>query len=593
MEIPEGRSVFLLFLGFSQRELHETVDENRNNPKKLLATSQALQALFKASPLAIIALDREGRVTLWNPAAEKVFGWNASEVLGRPNPIVPAEQWDEFLALKERVLRGESFTGAEVTRQRKNGSSLEIILSTAPIYDRKNEIRGILGVAADLTKTRQAERVVHKLAYHDALTGLPNRLLLKDRLDQHLVQANREGRLVGVVFLDLDHFKVINDTLGHAAGDDLLKAVADRIKSCVRKSDTVARLGGDEFVILLPSIGHPEDAAAIAQKIHGIFAEPFELDDQEIFSSTSIGIALYPADAQDADGLVRSADMAMYQAKEQGRNTYKFFSMEMNRKAQELLALETDLHRALERKEFVLHFQPQVDLKSGGTIGVEALLRWRHPQWGLVNPGKFIPVAEETGLILALGEWALRTACARCRLWQKAGQPDLRLAFNLSLRQMRQVDLPDVVEQILKETDFDPALLEMELTEKAFRESSGGPLPGLQGLGAMGVRFTLDKFGAGYFSVVSLRRNPLRRLKIAFPLIRNIPENPDDAAVVRLIIAMGHTLGLKVMAMGVENEKQLDFLQQHGCDEGQGLLFGEPATAEAFETILKNRAGGG
>jgi len=578
-----------VFMSFrrSERKFRRIARERRKAETDLYETNQALQALIQASPLAILALDPAGKVTLWNPAAEAIFGWSPAEVVGRPNPIFPKERQEEFNVLFQRTVRGESITGVEMAWQKRDGRILDLSLSTAPMCEASGRVRGVMAVIADISEVKQAERSIQHLAYYDTLTGLPNRLLLKDRLGQNLVQANREGHLVGVIFLDLDRFKVINDTLGHAAGDQLLRAVAERVKGCVRKSDTVARLGGDEFLVILPAINHAEDATAITQKIINVLADPFELNDQEVFTSTSIGIALYPADGYDVDSLIRSADLAMYQAKEKGRNNYQFFSMEMNRKAQELLALETDLRRALEHDQLVLFFQPQVNIATGKITGMEALLRWRHPQWGLLAPGRFIPVAEEAGLIVAIGEWVLRTACAQNRAWQKAGYAPLRMAINMSIRQLKNYNLAQTVAAVLAETALPPRWLELELTEKMLMENAETLPVTFHDLKALGVEIAVDDFGAGCSSLGYFNTFPIDRLKIAPSFIESIGREPKKAAIARAIISLAHTLGLRVIAEGVETEEQRAFLRKHRCEECQGFLVGAPLPAGEAGKLLE------
>lgn len=563
--------------------------ERRKAEKVLYDTNQALQALVQASPLAIFALDLAGEVTLWNPAAEAMFGWSPEEIVGRTNPIFPKDRREEFDALYRRTLSGESITGVEMEWRKGEGTTLDLSLSTAPMYDTSGKVRGVMAVITDISEVKRAERSVQRLAYYDALTGLPNRLLLKDRLGQNLVQANREGRLVGVIFLDLDRFKLINDSLGHAAGDLLLRAVSERLKGCVRKSDTVARLGGDEFLIILPSIGHAEDATAIAQKIIRALEDPFHLTKQEVFTTTSIGIALYPADGYDVESLIRSADLAMYQAKEKGRNTYQFFSLEMNRKAQDQLALETDLRRGLEQDQFILHFQPQIDVVTGRITGMEALLRWQHPEWGLISPGKFLPAAEEAGLIIAIGEWVLQAACARNRAWQEVGYPPLRMAVNMSIRQLKHYDLGRTVADILSKTGLSPQWLELELTEKMLMENAGSLSTTFHDLKTLGVGIAVDDFGAGCSSLGYLNAFPIDRLKIAPAFVGSIGRDAKKSAIVRAVIALARTLDLRVIAEGVEKKEQLAFLKKFGCDEAQGFFFGEPLPTEEAEKLLRQR----
>ena len=435
-------------------------------------------------------------------------------------------------------------------------------------------------VHEDITELKQAEKAIQKLAYYDNLTGLPNRLLLHDLLNQTLAQAGRQGRQVGVLFLDLDRFKIINDTFGHAAGDELLKAVARRLRGCIRKSDTVARLGGDEFVVVLPAPGQAEDMSLLAQKILQELSAPIELAGQEVFVSTAIGIAGYPLDGADADALIRSADMAMYQAKTMGYNSYQFFSAEMNRKAEELLLLEKNLHQALEQEQFVLFYQPIFDLATRRVTAVEALLRWQHPEWGLVPPAQFLAVAEETGLIVPISEWVLQTACAQNRSWLKAGVASLPIAVNLSERQIRHYQLEDTVARILSEQGLHPRWLHLELTETMLMNSGEETIDTLLRLKKLGVGITVDHFGTGFSSLSLLKRIAIDTLKIDLTSLHGAARKADQGAIARAIIAMAHTLHLQVIAEGVETEEQFAFLRENNCDCGQGIFFALPATAE-------------
>jgi diguanylate cyclase (GGDEF)-like protein/PAS domain S-box-containing protein len=439
----------------------------------------------------------------------------------------------------------------------------------------------------DITERRRAEDEMQSLAYLDTLTGLPNRILLQDRLSGALIRAEREGCLVGILFLDLDRFKPINDTLGHAVGDRLLKSVADRLRECVRKSDTVARLGGDEFVLVLTSVQRELDTTLVAQEILRRLAQPFAVGDRDIYSSASIGIAIYPLDGRDADTLLKNADMAMYAAKDQGRNTYQFYTDEMNRRALERLGLETSLRRALQSGELFLQYQPQVDLARNKITGVEALLRWRHPEQGLIPPGRFIPVAEETGLILPVGEWALRAACIQGRAWQDAGLPPLRIAVNLSGQQFKQPGFVDLVQRTLDETGMSPELLELELSESMFAEGGDETLQRLRALKGMGVHVAIDDFGTGYASLSYLRKCPIDRVKIAQTFLRDISANPDDAAIVETILAIARSLALEVIAEGVETAEQFAFLGSRQCDDMQGYYFAVPLLPQDVERLLR------
>jgi diguanylate cyclase (GGDEF)-like protein/PAS domain S-box-containing protein len=438
----------------------------------------------------------------------------------------------------------------------------------------------------DITDRKLAEQEIQQLAYYDTLTGLPNRVLLNDRVQLALARSDRETMPLAVIFLDLDHFKVVNDTLGHSSGDHLLQVIAKRLQECIRRTDTVARIGGDEFVVVLNGVSGSEDVAQLSQKILEAVVEPVELCGQEVFTSCSLGIALHPGDGNDVDTLLRHADVAMYQAKELGRNSYQFFSQELNRKSADRLTLESSLRRALEREEFHLHYQPQIDLQTGLVTGVEALLRWKHPEFGIVPPERFIPLADETGLIIPIGEWVLRTACAQSRAWQNAGHARLQMAVNLSVKQFRQKSLLSVIRDILTSTGLAPDCLELELTESSVMEHTDHNIALLHQIKEMGIRLSIDDFGTGFSSMSSLKFLPLHRLKISRQLIGDILTNPDDVAITDAIIAMGHSLKLKVLAKGVESREQMDFLRHLNCDEAQGFYFAQPMHADDLSDSL-------
>ena len=436
-------------------------------------------------------------------------------------------------------------------------------------------------------KTQRKQAHLSYLAYHDPLTGLPNRQSLSERLQQACSRAQCNGGMVAMLFLDLDRFKLINDTFGHAAGDRLLKSVADRLAACVRGADTVARLGGDEFTVVLEDIVHGRDAATVAQKILDALAQPFSLAQQEVFISASIGIALYPSDDNGIDSLFKKTDAAMYHAKERGRNNYQFYSAEMNASLARKLHMENSLRRALEREELRLHYQPQVDTVSGRIIGMEALLRWQHPEMGLVPPAQFIPLAEETGLIVPIGECTLRSACLQTRRWHERGFGPLRVAVNLSAYQFKQKDFPHTVARILDETGLDPGCLELELTESTVMDDVDQAIEILHALNAMGVYLSIDDFGTGYSSLSYLKRLPIDALKIDRSFVRDIGADSDDAAIVTAIIAMARSLKLKVIAEGVETREQFAFLRKCRCDAMQGYYFSRPVPPEEFAQLLQ------
>lgn len=445
-----------------------------------------------------------------------------------------------------------------------------------------------MGTGHDLIKaiTERKQAHLYRLAHYDALTELPNRLLFLDRLGQALGQARRNGRLAAVMLLDFDRFKAINDTFGHTAGDELLQSIGRRIAECVREGDTVARLSGDEFTILLPNIQHRNNAAIVAQKVLDNLQRPFSLNGHEVFITTSIGIALYP-DGDDSETLLKHADTAMYKVKEFGGNAYKFFSVEMTMTDLRRLSLETQLRKAIERRELTLHYQPQAEIRSGVIFGAEALLRWQHPELGVIAPSEFIPLAEETGLIVPLGEWVLHTACAQNRAWQEAGLPALRVAVNLSSRQFRQGNLADIVLTALEAAHLDSRWLELELTESVLMQDTQTTSCILNELSRIGVHLSIDDFGTGYSSLSYLKRFTIDMLKIDQSFVRDITTNPDDTAIVSAIIAMSHSLGIKAIAEGVETDAQLSFLCQKGCDAIQGYRLSRPLPADEFENFLR------
>jgi len=468
-----------------------------------------------------------------------------------------------------------------------------------------------VGTVQDITERRLAEQQIRYLAYYDSVTGLPNRTLLTDHATHALLRARRQGRLAALLFLDLDHFKRVNDTLGHNSGDRLLKQVAARLTRCVRSSDyvaregdvpvddepwlgdtTVARLGGDEFVILLSDLRSAEDAAVAAQRLGRTLTDPIQVQENDVYATASIGISVYPVDGDDVETLLKHADSAMYHAKSQGRNCYQFFTASMNSRVLERLSLETSLRKAIEREELVLHYQPKVELESGCVTGMEALVRWASPDLGMVSPNDFIPVAEETGLIIPLGGWVLRAACAQLRAWRDAGHEGLQMSVNLSAAQFAQKDLVDEVSGALEASGLGAGCLELELTESMLVDNVAASQSALRALAALGVRLSIDDFGTGYSSLSYLKRFPIDTLKIDQSFVRDIAVDPDDAAIVTAITSLGHSLRLSVVAEGVEEFRQLAFLRAHGCDQAQGYLVSRPCPAAEAGEWLREHAGG-
>ncbi|MEO8767787.1 MAG: EAL domain-containing protein [Nitrosospira sp.] len=425
------------------------------------------------------------------------------------------------------------------------------------------------------------------LAHHDVLTGLPNRMLLQDRLGQAIELAHRQGRQFAVLFMDLDRFKHINDSLGHAIGDRLLQSVAQRLVGCLRHSDTLGRQGGDEFVVLLSNITHVEDAALIAQKSLVALTLPHFIDHHELHVSASIGIGIYPGDGQDAATLLKSADIAMYHAKESGRNNYKFFKHDMTVQAVQRQSIESSLHRALDRQEFTLHYQPKINLRSYVVVGAEALIRWQHPKWGLMPPSQFVPIAEDCGLILPIGRWVLREACRQAQAWRQAGLPPITVAVNTSALEFSAPDFLDNIRTTLEETNLEPRYLELELTESVLMRDAEFTDSVLHALTALGVKLAIDDFGTGYSSLSYLNQFPIDTLKIDQSFVKRMTSNPDHATIVSTVISLGKSLKLRLIAEGVETPEQHAFLLAQHCDEGQGYYYGRPGTAEKFATLLQ------
>lgn len=489
-------------------------------------------------------------------------------------------------AFKNAIENGKSFN---ITYKIKAGSKKEIVVNSHAEVEKGHDgtSRLISGTTLDITDRIKAESDIQQLINYDSLTSLPNRNMLHDRLKIAIAHADREKRLVAVIFLDLDRFKRINDTLGHNSGDTLLKAVAERLSACVRESDTLARLGGDEFGIVLSSVPHPEDIGTVCKKVLAILSEPFFIEGHDIYITASIGIAVYPLDGEESNTLLKYADMAMYQAKDMERNNFQFFSRDMNARIMERMLLEHSMRKGLEREEFFLLYQPQVDARTGMITGAESLLRWRHPDLGLLTPDKFIYMAEENNFIVQLGEWVIQTACRQNRKWQESGLPPLRVAVNLSGKQFAMQQLDQTIASILLETGLEPKWLELELTESTLMTSAERNIATLMKFKEMGISLAIDDFGTGYSSLAYLKHFPISRLKIDRTFVMDITENPEDAAIAQIIIAMAQALKLDVIAEGVETREQMELLSFHNCVEMQGYFFSPPVTVEELAFILR------
>jgi len=523
-----------------------------------------------------------------NPAFERMTGYPAAEMLGRSLAVLHAGDRDQPGLAEIRAILAEQREGdATLRNYRKDGTPFWSRVHIAPVRDESGAVSHFVAAKYDITETRQYQEQLEFQARHDELTGLPNRNLLRTRLDQAIAEAGRRGESLWVAFLDLDHFKFINDTLGHGAGDTMLRMISERLTQALRVGDTVARLGSDEFVLILPA-GGSTDNTELLQRMMAAVAAPIEIGGHRFYPTCSVGVAQYPADGGDAETLIRHADIAMYHAKASGRDNHQFFTAALNSRALERLRLEADLRDALERDEFVLHYQPQVCLQSGRVIGMEALIRWQHPRLGMVSPGRFIALAEETGLIVPIGNWVLRTACRQNRAWQDAGLGPLRVAVNLSARQFTDPDLAPAIIAVLEETGLAPRHLEIELTEGLVMANVEHTIGVLRQLKAAGLQLSIDDFGTGYSSLSYLKRFPLDVLKIDQSFVRDIATDSDDAAIVASIIGLAHGLRLHVIAEGVEDQAQLDYLRAHGCDQIQGYYFSKPLPAAAMEELLRS-----
>ncbi len=574
--------------------LAERITQDLRRSEASLAEAQRMtQQLIEAQPTPIFFKGTDGRYLGVNKAWEAYFGVPRETFLGKtvhdlyPNdPDVAAR----LHAMDEELWAHPGTQTYEAPITTADGERHDAIYYKATFTRGDGRIAGLVGTIVDITERKRAEARALHLAHYDELTGLPNRSMFQERVAHALAQARRDQGSLALLFIDLDHFKKINDTLGHEAGDRALKVIADRLRGCLRESDTVCRLGGDEFVVLIEKMDNPESVAEVAKKILGAVAQPFALDGVEYQLSASIGISTYPADSEDMQGLMKNADISMYRAKEQDRNNYQFYSARMNVHTVERLALESDLRHALARDEFRLHFQPKVDMRTGRITGAEALLRWQPPGAAMVPPARFIPLAEETGLIVPIGEWVLKTACMQSRAWADQGLPPLRVAVNLSARQFTQERLLEDVARTLRETRLDPAWLEFEITESMVMRDPEHAVRLLGGLKAMGIRLSVDDFGTGYSSLNYLKRFPLDSVKIDRSFVQELPGNADDAAITRAVIAMAHSLRLTVIAEGVETAEQLAFLRELGCDEMQGYLFSKPVPEEGIARLLRDAA---
>jgi diguanylate cyclase (GGDEF)-like protein/PAS domain S-box-containing protein len=543
----------------------------------------------------ILRTDADGNVTYLNRFAEKMTGWSRAEARGRPFADVlrlidniSGASLDDAVAIALQADKPASGMTSSIncTLVRRDGEEFGIESRVAIIHDQDGNAVGAVVAFRDVSAARVASLEMSRVAQHDVLTNLPNRALFNDRLSQAISLAERQSKQLAVLFVDLDQFKRINDSLGHSVGDRLLRSVARRLVACVRRTDTVSRLGGDEFLILLSQIEHSEDAAITARKILRAVAAPHVIDSKSLDVNVSIGGSTYPADAQNAETLVSYADVAMYEAKQQGRNSYQFFRTDMRARMATRVALERDLRCALGRNEFTLHYQPKVNFQTGQCTGMEALLRWQHPERGLLSAATFVPIAEECGLIVAIGQWVLLEACRQARAWSDLGLKVVPVAVNVSAVEFRARDFLSGIRAVLIATGLDPQDLELELTEGVLMQDAESAVVTLLALKAMGVKLAVDDFGTGFSSFTYLRRFPVDTLKVDKSFVHEITEDSDGTTIVNAMINIGKSLKQRVVAEGVETRSQLDFLQRHGCDEGQGCYFSHPVTAEQVEKMF-------
>ncbi len=564
----------------------------RTAQEALFEEKERAQVTLNSIGDAVLTTDLVGNVTYLNLVAESMTGWSHEEALGRPiSEVFKLLDSTTRLAAENPMLRAiaEDRTvglASDCVLIRRDGFESPIEDSAAPIHNRDGQVAGGVIVFHDVSESRAMALEMAHLAQHDFLTGLPNRLLLTERFSHAIGLAQRHKKQVGLLFLDLDNFKHINDSLGHAIGDQLLQSVANRLVACVRATDMVCRQGGDEFVILLDEIGQPQDAAHVAETLRAALDVPHLIDGHELHISLSIGISIFPDDGTDVDVLMQNADTAMYHAKASGRNNYQFFKADMNIRAVRRRLVEGSLRRALRQGEFLLHYQPKIDLVSGTMTGAEALIRWQDPEHGLVYPAQFVPIAEENGLIVPVGRWVLREACRQVQAWLDAGLRAVPVAVNISAVEFRHEDFLDGVALILKETGLDPSYLELELTESILMHDAESSATVLEALKVMGVQLAIDDFGTGYSSLSYLKRFPIDTLKIDQSFVRDIATDADDATIVDAVIGMGRNLKQRVIAEGVETHEQLAFLQDRQCDVGQGFHFSHPVAAADFARLL-------
>ena len=570
--------------------IYRDISARKQAQEALEKSEERHRTVLEAAPDPVIVRDMPGRVIYLNPAFTRVFGWSLDESQNRSIDFVPPENQPETQLFLEQIRQGASFSGVETRRFTKSGQVVDVSISGAVFFDTEGNPEGYVNTLQDISERRKKDEELRYVAYHDILTGLPNRksfYMCIDDLLQHSSRRNSD-RAWALMFLDLDKFKQVNDALGHDTGDHLLKGVAERLKECLRETDHLFRLGGDEFTIILTNLSHDIDVARVARKIKQTLTRSFRFNGQEIFTSTSIGISVFPNDGWEVEGLVKSADMAMYAAKENGGNDYRFFTEEMNRKALHRMKLESSLRKALNQNELLLYYQPLVN-ETSHIMGMEALIRWNHPELGLVLPADFVRIMEETGMIVPVGRWVLQTACTQTKRWHDMGHSDLFVAVNLSARQLYEPDFVEMVIDILRESGLPPKCLKLEVTESSVIQNPEVCISKMRMLRAQGVTFSIDDFGTGYSSLSYLKRFPIDTLKIDRSFVSDAMSSKGDQEIVKTIIAMARNLNIDAVAEGVETQEQKDFLTSYGCSSMQGFFFAHPVPVEQFKDLLQRQ----
>lgn len=570
-------------------EYFSTVARDLTSEKRAEEKEKIAAKVFENIMDGVMITDQNNFIQFVNPAFTRITGYQENEVIGKKPRILSSGKHDtDFFQTMWNSIHKTGMWKGEIWNKKKNGELYLEEITINALKDHKGHVCNYVAIFKDITERKSLEEKLQFQALHDDLTKLPNRNCFYEQLNKTIEHASNTNAAFGVIFLDLDRFKEINDTLGHSAGDELLKAVADRLRQTVRQSDLVARLGGDEFVVILQHLNKSSDCIKVAEKIKDSFSKPFLLGDYDLYITPSMGISVYPDNGMDAETLVKHADTAMYQAKQHGKNTFKFFSSEFDDESFERLMLASDLRKAIDRTEFILHYQPQFSLHTGELVGFEALIRWNHPKKGMIPPGSFIPLAEETGMIIPIDQWVLREACLQNVKWQQQGYKPVRISVNLSMLQFQRQNVFELIQSILKDTGLDPHYLEIELTESIIMDNPEITSKNIQQLKTIGVQISLDDFGTHYSSLSYLKRLSLDRLKIDQSFMRDLADNKDDQIIVQTMIQLAHNLNLRVVAEGAEHQEHLEFLKNHRCDEVQGYYYSKPVPAmEAVKWIDK------